>query len=46
MTSSSVALLNDFSDEFSIPQKVIVEAALVEYLRKYGYGEQVKKVAT
>lgn len=46
MTSSSVALLNDFSDEFSIPQKVIVEAALVEYFRKYGYGEQVKKVTT
>lgn len=46
MTSSSVALLNDFGDEFSVHQKVIVEAALAEYFQKYGYGEQVKKATT
>lgn len=46
LTSSSVALLNDFSKEFNITQRVILEGALAEYFKKYGYAAQVAKVTT
>lgn len=41
MTSSSIVLLNDFSKEFNVSQRIIIEAALAEYLKKYGYANQV-----
>lgn len=46
MTSSSVALLNDFNKEFGVSQRIIIEAALAEYFKKYGYAEQVAKATT
>lgn len=46
MTSSSITLLNDFSKEFNVSQRIIVEAALAEYLKKYGYAPQVQQVTT
>lgn len=44
MASSAKALLDDFSREFNISQRSIVEAALAEYLKKYGYHDQVRQV--
>lgn len=44
MASSAKALLDDFSQEFNISQRSIVEAALAEYFQKYGYHYQVRQV--
>lgn len=44
MASSAKALLDDFSQEFNVSQRSIVEAALAEYFQKYGYHYQVRQV--
>lgn len=34
-------LLSDFSDEFNVTQRDIIEIALAEFFKKYGYEEQL-----
>lgn len=42
MTDGLKRLVEDFSKEKNLRQRDIVEAALVEFLRKYGYGPEVE----
>lgn len=44
LPSSVPVLLKDFSDEFNITQRAIMEIALAEFFQKYGYEEQLMKV--
>lgn len=37
-------IVKDFSEEMNISQKDIIEIALVDFLKKYGYESQVKEV--
>lgn len=37
-------LVRDFSAETGVTQRVIVEAALVQFMEKYGYARQVRKL--
>jgi len=37
-------LLNDFSKEFNVTQRDIIEVALAEFFKKYGYEEQLNSV--
>lgn len=37
-------LITDFSEEKGIPQRAILEAALIDYLRQYGFGDRVDKL--
>lgn len=43
LASTMIALLNDFSTEYNLSQRMIVEGALIEYFQKYGYGERVQQ---
>jgi hypothetical protein len=38
------SLIKDFSDERNINQREIIKIALIEFLKKHGYSEQVKSV--
>lgn len=44
LPSSVPILLKDFSDEFNITQRAIMEIALAEFFQKYGYEEQLIQV--
>jgi hypothetical protein len=44
MTSSLDQLIRDFSSEMGVTQRVIVEAALIQFMEKYGYARQVRKL--
>lgn len=37
-------LVRDFSAETGVTQRVIVEAALIQFMEKYGYARQVRKL--
>lgn len=39
--TSLVTLLSDFSNEFNVTQRDVVEVALAEFFMKYGYAEQL-----
>ncbi|CAJ1001069.1 hypothetical protein [Brevibacillus aydinogluensis] len=42
--TSVLTLLSDFSKEFNVTQREIIEVALAEFFRKYGYEEQLNSV--
>lgn len=42
--TSVQTLLNDFSKEFNVTQRDIIEIALAEFFKKYGYEEQLNQV--
>jgi len=42
--TSLLTLLSDFSKEFNVTQRDIIEVALAEFFRKYGYEEQLNSV--
>lgn len=44
LPTSLQALLNDFSKEFNVTQRDIIEVALAEFFKKYGYEEQLNSV--
>ncbi len=44
MSTLLAQLITDFSEEKGIPQRAILEAALIEYLRQYGFGDRVDKL--
>jgi thermostable 8-oxoguanine DNA glycosylase len=44
MSNSLERLIKEFSEDNNISQKEIVEVAIVEFLKKYGYASQVKEV--
>jgi hypothetical protein len=39
-----VTLLNDFSKEYNVTQRAILEVALAEFFRKYGFEDQLNSV--
>jgi len=43
LSTSLQALLGDFSVEFNITQRAIVEIALAEFFKKYGYEDQLNQ---
>jgi len=42
MSSNLDQLIRDFSSEMGVSQRVIFEAALIQFMEHYGYGKQVK----
>jgi hypothetical protein len=44
IVSSLDNLIKDYSKDKNIPQKQIIEVAIVEFLKKYGYSNQVKEM--
>ena len=44
MASPLERLIKEFSEENNLSQKEIIEVAVVEFLKKYGYEEQVKTI--
>ncbi|EJL46596.1 hypothetical protein PMI08_01091 [Brevibacillus sp. CF112] len=42
--TSLLTLLSDFSKEFNVTQRDIIEVALAEFFRKYGYEDQLNSV--
>ncbi|WP_368996737.1 hypothetical protein [Caldifermentibacillus hisashii] len=44
LPTSLQTLLNDFSKEFNVTQRDIIEVALAEFFKKYGYEEQLNSV--
>ena len=42
MNSNLDQLIRDFSSEMGVSQRVIFEAALIQFMERYGYGRQVK----
>ena len=44
MSTLLAQLITDFSEEKGIPQRAILEAALIDYLRQYGFGDRVDKL--
>ncbi|QOV10430.1 hypothetical protein [Viridibacillus arvi] len=42
--SSLITLLTDYSDEYNITQRMILEIALAEFFKKYGYDEQLNRI--
>lgn len=42
--TSVQTLLNDFSREFNVTQRDIIEIALAEFFKKYGYEEQMNQI--
>lgn len=42
--TSLMTLLSDYSKEFNVTQRVIIEVALAEFFKKYGYEEQLSSV--
>ncbi|ARD48846.1 hypothetical protein [Sporosarcina sp. P33] len=46
IASSVDTLMSDYSKEFNITQRAILETALAEFFQKYGYDEQLQQVIT
>lgn len=44
LPTSLQTLLNDFSKEFNVTQRDIIEISLAEFFKKYGYEEQLNQV--
>lgn len=44
LPTSLQTLLNDFSKEFNVTQRDIIEVALAEFFKKYGYEDQLNNV--
>lgn len=44
LPSSVQVLLHDFSEEFNVTQRAIIEISLAEFFRKYGYAAQLNQV--
>jgi hypothetical protein len=44
MSTLLAQLITDFSEEKGIPPRAILEAALIDYLRQYGFGDRVDKL--
>lgn len=44
LPTSLQTLLSDFSQEFNVTQRDIIEVALAEFFKKYGYEEQLNSV--
>ncbi|MEK3798623.1 hypothetical protein MHI18_10190 [Peribacillus sp. FSL H8-0477] len=44
LPTSLQTLLNDFSKEFNVTQRDIIEVALAEFFKRYGYEEQLNSV--
>lgn len=44
LPTSLQTLLNDFSKDFNVTQRDIIEVALAEFFKKYGYEEQLNSV--
>ncbi|ARK22265.1 hypothetical protein [Sporosarcina ureae] len=44
LPSSVQTLLHDFSTEFNVTQRAIIEISLAEFFKKYGYAEQLNQV--
>lgn len=44
LPTSLQSLLNDFSKEFNVTQRDIIEISLAEFFKKYGYEEQLNQV--
>lgn len=44
LPTSLQTLLNDFSHEFNVTQRSIIEISLAEFFKKYGYEEQLNSV--
>lgn len=44
MNTKLIALLVDYSSEYNVTQKSIIETALVEFFEKYNYKEEVNKL--
>lgn len=44
LPNSLQTLLNDFSKEYNVTQRDIIEVALAEFLKKYGYEHQLNSV--
>lgn len=42
--TSVQTLLNDFSKEFNVTQRDIIEISLAEFFKKYGYEEQLNQI--
>ena len=42
MSSNLDQLIRDFAKEMGVSQRVIFEAALIQFMERYGYGRQVK----
>jgi hypothetical protein len=41
MSSNLDQLIRDFAKEMGVSQRVIFEAALIQFMERYGYGRQV-----
>ena len=44
MSSTLDQLIRDFSAEMGVSQRVIFEAALIQFMERYGYARQVRKL--
>ena len=44
MPTTLQTLLEDYSDEYNVTQRAIIEIALAEFFKKYGYGSQLNSV--
>ncbi|NYF23571.1 hypothetical protein [Sporosarcina sp. JAI121] len=44
LPTSVQVLLNDYSKEFNVTQRDIVEVALADFFRRYGYEEQLNQI--
>ena len=44
MSDLLAGLISEFSEEKNLSQRVIVEGALIEYLKKYGYADEVERL--
>jgi hypothetical protein len=42
MSSNLDQLIRDFSSEMGVSQRVIFEAALIQFMGRYGYAKQVR----
>jgi hypothetical protein len=43
LPTSLQTLLGDFSDDFNVTQRAVIEIALAEFFKKYGYEEQLNQ---
>ncbi|MEK4712041.1 hypothetical protein [Sporosarcina sp. FSL K6-5500] len=46
MASTVDVLLSDYSKEFNVTQRAIIETALAEFFQRYGYEEQLQQAVT
>ena len=44
MSSNLDQLIRDFVDEMGVSQRMVFEAALIQFMERYGYVRQVKRL--